>query len=353
MARPSISMVATAVLLSIVPADALAQAAEPSRTFQPTSSGPVPDVSAMLQSSDARIQAWGAWFSGRDALTQFIPQLQQIVERRKLPANVFEQAALDFALDSLIQLGATTPVDALLTVYERRPIQALILLSRAGEDANDGLLTLVRYEQRSEWFAAANILLFRRAPGFAAALLQNMRFVVDVAVTDNGGVGIGSGLGGGVFCGFGGDNRVEGLPRWPYYEVADVVTPEAETLMLGPRPAYYHRRIAPAGQAPSRAVTSRSGPTVDDRLTYVAALIGVSANELPVRSHESRSIAWRGTVSFDATISEIRKDVLRRYDALLTRLLASFVMTREEVEAHPKPRIILTVHDFRSGRLTP
>lgn len=141
------------LLLVIAAPSIIAQSRTPG--FERRSDDPRARTIAWLQSADPRQQAWGAWYSGRDVLPETIPLLQQVVSSRIASAAMADMAAADVALDALIQLNAAVPADLLLLVHERRPAQALVLLSKGGEDAADALVTLMRREKGLSWFAAS------------------------------------------------------------------------------------------------------------------------------------------------------------------------------------------------------
>ena len=85
-------------------------------------------VVQLLQSADPREQAWGAWYAGRDMQPELVPYLEQVVLHRLGSESVADSAALDIALDALIQLRTPVPSDLLVAVHARRPAQALALL---------------------------------------------------------------------------------------------------------------------------------------------------------------------------------------------------------------------------------
>ena len=89
-------------------------------------------VPALLESGDPREQAWGAWLAGRFFLTDSVPLLERAVETR-LNSSQGWDAALDISLDALIQLNAQLPPALLERIHERKPEQALILMSRQAQ----------------------------------------------------------------------------------------------------------------------------------------------------------------------------------------------------------------------------
>ena len=147
----------------------------------PAREDPIAIVRGFLASPDAKTQAWGAWYAGRDVMTDLIPGLIAVVSQHGRPGTHAESAARDVALDSLIQLRAEVPADLIARLIEDKPVSALILAARS-EDAGGTLLELVRAnpDGAEQWFAAANLLLSRRQPGFARVLADRLTLDIDV-----------------------------------------------------------------------------------------------------------------------------------------------------------------------------
>ena len=117
-------------------------------------------VRLLLQSSDSREQAWGAWLAGQGQIREAIPALQQIVTMRLIGSNWMEDGLpLDAALDALIQLQAKIPPSLISAVYQKRAAQALVLLSMHDHDGDSLLLELAAREKGLKWFCVANLLL--------------------------------------------------------------------------------------------------------------------------------------------------------------------------------------------------
>jgi hypothetical protein len=302
----------------------------------------------LLQSADARQQAWGAWFSGRNLLAETIPLLQQVVSRRIASVALADMAAADLALDALIQLNAEVPADLLLLVHERRPAQALVLLSKGGKDSADALETLMRQEKGTSWFAAANLALARKPPRLAFVVLEGLQITGTLVVSEDGNVGVG--MAGGISIACGAIGRAEGLPPWPSYELTHIAASGVVVLAPGPTPIYYQRTVAPAGQTPVGHSVGIVGPSTADRLKYLAALGGFNASTLPLNGRESYPLAWQGTAAVDAEVVRIRENLLARYARLLEVLVNARVLSAEDASALPAPPVTVIVHDGRRNR---
>jgi hypothetical protein len=95
---------------------------------------PAASIAAMLRSGDPREQAWGAWYASRDHMRAFLPALQDLAVQRIDGISQAEAAAVDIALDALIQMRAQPSPEIIGEVYRGRPEHALILASQITHD---------------------------------------------------------------------------------------------------------------------------------------------------------------------------------------------------------------------------
>jgi hypothetical protein len=348
------------VLLSIwiVPLGVVHGAGQTSQT--PGFSRPLEPNAAivkLLQSNDPREQAWGAWYAGRDHLTQFVPLLQQLVTQHVSGLSLSEIAAVDVALDALIQMRQGLPSSALRSVFERRPEQALILAGFATRDdgeVDELLFEVLRANDYDRWFAAANVLLQRRTFGLASAIINNLRLTVHVHVTSDNSLtgGSGSGSGGAMGVGCGGRGAAPGLPPWANYRLGTSAQPGLVVMSTGPIPVYYQRIVAPAGSTPSANSVHRAGPTADDRLRYLAWLAGRSNGDLPVRGIDTREIRLDVSASLDPALEGVRADILSRWSLLAQALVRTSALSKESAAAE-LPALDFVVHDWRQSGASP
>ena len=307
-------------------------------------------IASLLQSADPREQAWGAWYAGRDHLTQFTPLIQQIVARHASGHSINENAAVEVALDALIQMNKGLPSSVLASVSGRRPEQALILASFAARDdvdVDDFLFEVLRSNEYDRWFAAANLLLQRRTPGVAITIIRSLSISVQVFVTSGDGSssrGFGSAGGMGVGCGAGG--TAQGLPPWASYRLSTAVHPGFVVLSAGPTTVYYQRVLARPGSTPATSSVHRAGPTADDRLRYLGWLAGRTAEDLPVRGTEFREIRLDANASLERALESVRGEILSRWSVLAQALVGTAALTSESAAAE-LPALELVVHDSR------
>ena len=128
----------------------------------------------------------------------------------------------------------------------------------------------------------------------------------------------------------GGGGIAQGFPPVAWYRFSSA-RPGAVVLSTGPTPTYYTRDVSPAGTTPAMSTFDDGGPTDDNRLAYVGALLRSPA---PIkRSHESFSLAWTTQAAVDAEVERIREDLRRRHAAMVRSLVASNLLTEEHARA--------------------
>lgn len=320
--------------------------AQQARTPGPTApQDPAAAVRAMMRSSDARQQAWGAWYAGRDRMHTLVPELRQVLAQRLYDTSTAGAAALDIALDGLIELKQPPPAGMIAMIFQRRHVQALILASSADDDVDAFLLHVLRESTHDAWFAAANLLLHRRAPGLASELLNGLRLEVKAVL-----VNPGSGFrgrrpaGAGVGCGAR-RGPADGLPPWPAYDLTTHARTGATVLAMGPVPVFYRRIVASAGQEPGFCDGFTDGPTADHRIQYLGAVAGIEERALPLRGYEFHSIEAQDDAGVDAAIQRITMDVARRYAQLISMVVNATRLPSDAVSRAPE--IDVEVIDWR------
>lgn len=298
----------------------------------------------LLKSSDARDQAWGAWRSLRDNRLDLVPLLVDVVAHRHVGVSTHDRAATDQALDALIQLRASVSPELARLVLERRPAQAMALLSQSREDVHGTLLELIAHDNGLVWFAAANIALTRRTPGLAAAVLADLTLSASLVIADDGEESI-YGSVAGLVIGCGVETPAFGLPPWPTYDLTTSAYAGVVVIAGGPTPMYYARSVARAGWTPASRSVSIPEPSARDRFKYLAAVAGLQVDSMPLSGDGSYSVRRREMRSRDAEVARVRRDMLQRYQHVVSQLTERGALTREEAAALPPPPVTVTVHD--------
>ena len=337
---PIVLMAAMAMLVA-TPA-ARAQAPSPISAASDASA-----IRKLLQSEVLSEQAWGAWFAGQMQRTELIPDLVTLGSGR-LPTKDWTSAALvDVILDSLVQLKAGPDASWSMQFFDSRPAQTLLLLSRAGQDANAPLVELVRRQTGYRWLAAANLLVPRKAPGAAAVLITGVAVNADLAIVSSShqGFGTGGGADGSVADGIG--RGPQGFPPTAHYYLTTHAQAGSVILATGPTTVFYVREVSPPNQQYGTTWLDMSAPTSQHRLDYIAALRGLRPNETALKARESRTLVWKRGMNFDQEAAAYRAELTRRYELLVRALVQEKLLTDDEAKALPAPAINVIVHDKR------
>ena len=310
-------------------------------------------VVAMLGSSDPREQAWGAFYAGGSAQPHFVPFLTEVVAQRLGDQSPAAAAAVDIALDALIQLNATVPDALVRRVHEHLPAPAMILASRNRDGTVDFMRDLAaRGDQGAAWFAAANLLLHSSPfgggarPGFAVILLRGLAVRLEVTISETGSITAGGGAGGSSACGVG-TTPTPGLPPWPAYELTTYAHEGTVVLAQGPTTSYYNRRVSAAGIGRPFVRSQQIERSGRDRLRYLAALVGGDEDRLPLRGVEWHSVRPDTPANLARQIDSLRADVLSHHAALIKMLIQYGLITAQEGGALPPLAIEVVVHDAR------
>jgi len=342
-------LVLTLATVFAVPRSAAAQSLADSLTADtPATSA---QIRALLSSSDTREQAWGGWFAAREKTPELTPVLERVVSQQLSSGQPPNDAAMDAALDALIQTDARLLPAWLVTVFPRRPTQALILLSRLGPEADNALLQVAEKQGGLAWFAAANLLLSHHAAGFGALLLRDFQIKVSIQVLDPGQPRIGhesSGTPGPA------QDRVapiSGFPPLPRYRLLSTAGPDAFILSAGPTPVSYRREVFPTeGWSTWEARAYQLGPTMVDRLRYVAAAAPKSSM---IKQLENRWIFWTGSDAFDAEVASNLQEIHERYNKVLQEMAAGGYLTTDEVTKFAATKLDIQLSDLRAVQTPP
>ena len=304
-------------------------------------------VSQLLSSSDPHDQAWGSWVAGQYSMRVAIPAIVQVASACIARDDRDSQLVLDIALDALIQLRAQVPAEFLQSILPKRKPQALVLLSFAGDSANNALLKMLATEHGVGWYAAADILLPRKVAGFGSALLRDLKITVHVTISKDGTVTVG---GSDLLQTTNGDGPtlvIAGFPPIAHYLVTPYANPTGVVLAIGPKPVYYQRSVGPPGHAAAGSLEV-SGPTSSELIGYVAALLDTDQPRLNLTATESHAVAWRDQAALDIETEVIRSEIRRRYESVIRQLRQKALLSDSEAAQLSVPRIEVVIHDKRT-----
>jgi hypothetical protein len=310
-----------------------------------------------LGSDDLKEVAWGAYLAAQNQRRSLVPVLQERlaalpVTNGSVPPTDGSLPAAMAILDALVQLDAKLPAQTLGPWFDRCPVQTLILLANASSGRDEQLLSLLESTSGSRWQAAANLLLMTKPPGFARWLLTGLRLRLTLFVTDQPGISIGSGSGGGSSGEDGNYSvRAEGFPPLADYRFAGAV-PGATILALGPRPVYYIRRVEgpPGSYAPHG--NGKSLVSNLDRVQYIDTLATGRYEAGPLFDEMSATVLWTNAQDLQQRIGEERRRVDSVYERVVSQLVVRGYLSPEEaVIFHPE--IAVTVSDQRKNKSEP
>ncbi len=308
-----------------------------------------------MQSPDARTRAWGSFFVLRDRLTARIPDLLLLAQNYNVtgePASLAEtdnHDAMLAVLDSLIQMQAGVPFDTAIRLYPEFPAQAMILIANSRSEDMSALLPIFQTaENRGAWLTAGNLLVDRRAPGFAAAVFSGMAVHAYIYVTDGLSVGISSG------GGFGGSLFSEPRAGWPEignYVLSACGATQSMILADGVHPAYYQRVVNNLYHSES------DSPCINTdldkiRADYLATLLSSGPDHVPVPSQVTRSITWTNGEGYLSELTQFIADQQTLFASAARRLASAGLMTESEASSS-RPALEITVADIRQAKLPP
>jgi len=317
----------------------------------PTVTDATAAANRLLQSSDPKEIAWGAFTAEQYHLSSAVPLLVGALARSH-SADADPRGIAEFAvLDALVQLHSQVPADVLRGSLDRFPIPALILLDHATGDRDALLLPRLDVTTGFEWEAIANLLLRSKPPGFAMRLLDGLRLQLSVYVTDQAGTVLGSGFGGGTETDCMVASTAPGLPPMADYTFA-AAGAGATILSIGPQTVYYVRHTFAVPIIPCSHVRRAQRPADDDRVTYVNALVKANYDAVPLRQLTSATVLWSTPDRFREELARHRQDVADQYRRIVSLLVSARCLTEDETRTLT-PTISVTVVDERKNKSEP
>jgi len=325
-------------------------------------------AASWLHSGDPRMEAWGAYVVLRDKHKELIPDLLALADAYEItglpvlsPRRAQHDAMLSI-LDALIQLDPPISGDESRRLYPEFPAQSMILLSRAWiypdslDSSNRILLELFRTEHSQLlWLAAGNILAERKAEGFAAAVLGNMTVHMNLLVTTpfRSGGGLGSSN-----CGDRGAERPEDRAAWPEIGTYALTDPRSGATLLvdGADPSYYIRKVDRLydrdiyGGGHCSDVIPYSWDAI--RQHYLTRLLGKPQDEPALKISIDQRIAWANSEAYLSYLRVFVRQQQMKFAEVAGRLRDRHLMTEDEARG-VKPRIEITIHDYRADKTNP
>lgn len=318
------------------------------QTGAPAHPGDCARAAERLGSERMREKAWGAYL----AATCYLPGLSAEI------AAELDVEHADFAwdsepfwvqralLDALIQLRQPLDSSLLASFVRAFRTEAAILMLQHPFANRESLAALRAGEPRGfEWVAASNALSAMRAPGFAAALLHEVRFTQSVWVRDSG-EPPGRGEAGSLL---GGNTTVRVPPGFPpvgLYRLTGQGLPGDELIADGPTPMYSHRTLVEPGKEVIWDQPPEGYCFDCMRIEYLAELARVPVAEAWRAIEADTTVHWTNLAALAAEISR----ALEAQRAALHRLASAAGVTDSEGMFL---QITVSVVDERSDRAVP
>ena len=317
-------------------------------------------VEGLLASQDLKDKTWGAYLAGQHGMKKYIAALERILEPQPFGSPTQRSLMLRAALDGLIQLEGRPDPETLLPHFEAFPDEVLIVLSSDPQRYRTQLLVLIdRSLPEVRWMAISNLLAEIRAPGFAAGLLSDLRVTASVQVRDGALVGFGGGAGSG--CG-GAYGAIEGAkipidyPPPSAYGLLRINGLErgAVAVAPGPYPVFSRRLVSLPGTSLILPVTSpETSPRRDrQRLRYLAAMLHLLIDVLPLQAFEQIRVDWLGPEPLLREVASFRERAHASHAQLLEQLMVAELLTLDEAAGIPLD-LEIEVVDIRGDRSEP
>jgi hypothetical protein len=312
----------------------------------------VADVRRQLSASDLAVVAHGAYAAAEHRLGGTAPELRLALSRLRAQQTNEEKLCAMAVLDALVRTDAGVPPDELAPFARQGHGAALVLLARDPRRSERVLLELFIALGRGSgeptsipWLAAGGLLLGTRAPGFAAAVLGELRLDLDVIVRD-----------GEYLWGDFGEldpHRIRkgrrDVPK-AFPPIADyLLTQERDTgeaLLTGdPYPVSWSRVVERGSQRFQR-VEPRNTSQDRVRVTWLLALAGIHADALDLDASTTLHLSWTDARDLADRIARARASVEERWRGLRGELARQGLLARDEVRGS-MPCVRVTVFDHR------
>ena len=278
-------------------------------------------------------KAWGADMAGAnhmEALTGLlIFQLRAAAPYRAAAWDGEEYACVQALLDTLIRLNAIVPADAIMPFRERWRVEAIILLSRNAQAAEDGLLAMRQEKlQWDEWLAVNNVLLRLRSPRRLERTLSELIIIHYFTVVDS--PPMAGGIPGGI-DGYAGPPPYRKFPQgFPVSRVYQFMLKQTEGFTLfaeGPHDVFYAGVPVTTVRAWHHPGYLMSG-SQEDRVEYMARLGNITSSQAHQLFRASTTIKWTNSAEFERLVDWLLEQQIQDIRKFTTgtekRLHASF-----------------------------
>lgn len=309
-------------------------------------------LAAAAAAGDAKEEAWFAFRAGAQGDKTAVPRLVEALGK--------EPAAHRWILDALIRLEAEVPAEGVAPLFEQFPEETLILLARDPKGNEEHLAAVAEASlgdgRYVHWIAACNLLAAQKSKRLAGPLLRDLQLWLEIRVTDpgwGGGGGLGRWGGGGKVSSRIGGDRDPQWPPVPAYALLQEQKDGAVPLAPGRRTVFFARHEIQRGERDpgwSRPAVP-SSRRQEQRVDYLADLLGVEPKELGFRARDARTVVWRGAEGYPADVAAVRESVEGAFSDAVRKLVERKLLDPQE--APKAPRLKVGVRDSRTDKSVP
>ena len=319
----------------------------------------------LLESTQLKDKAWGARLAASLRLPGFektlIAELYACQKSRDAATDGPEYAYIQSLFDSLIELEAEVPADAIAPYRSRWKAEAIILLAR-GRQTTSTLLEMHREKlAAAEWIAITNLLLQRRSAQLLERMLERTPVYHSFFIREPGNQDYFYGPGPSHWDQGEGTRRnlPSGFPPISLYTLTLNADSGNSLIAAGPRNVYFRRALIPTNGELQWPVDEEPTPIIrpgDCELEYLARLGNRSVEEVrrlfltstELKGRNATDISRERDKKLDEQLLDIRhfvqETMLRsRSDPFLVRLqvkpsLTDFRRGSNATPPQPNPR---------------
>jgi hypothetical protein len=312
-------------------------------------------IDAWLRSDDPRLVAWGA----HDALLardkSLIPDMLNLASQwansptppadtRRKPRSqeqIDARDAMAAVLDTLIQMGAAVPADALRNLAPDFGNASAILLARiSADEAQAPALDFYHAPPEKGYglqYVSAALLALQPPSGFAADLLESITVRAEIVVMHPGAEGFGSGSGGSCLS-----DRPAARADWPatgQYRLSKHNSDGAVMIVRGVDPIYATREL-------STTYFNRAcpGPYLgpNERQRLIAEMLGIAPESMPWQTSVETTIEFISQEQFDFEFHRFIDEQEKKYRDTSSALASRGLLNDAERNTMPKLRVIIS-----------
>jgi hypothetical protein len=308
-------------------------------------------VKNLLSSPKSIDRAWAAHFIGKYRLEKSIPPLTALLADAAKSQDKNNEFFIQSALDALIQLNASLPDEAIVSLFDQKPFEDVILLGQSRERHGKIFFELVDKKMPGLAFVAlCNMLGENKTPGFSALLLKNLTINASIVVYYD---RIGSSLSGGPP---GAIPKKMGIvvpkdyPPIGYYSFN--MMHGSVLLASGVNDIFYNRQLAEPG-VPVHLEVHEKAFCLKDSSTCINCLYqSLKKNKRDLEVFYYKPLLWKDSATYKKEVFTLIEKINESHMELVKELLAANLLTPMEANIS-KPNIVLSLMDERSDQSIP